>query len=43
MLVTHDPDVGAVCDRIIHMRDGLVEAAEWVAEGPDDRFGEAVA
>jgi putative ABC transport system ATP-binding protein len=24
MIVTHDPEVGAVCDRIIHMRDGLI-------------------
>ena len=28
VLVTHDPDVGAVCDRIIHMRDGLCERSE---------------
>jgi len=24
VLVTHDPEVGAVCDRIVHMRDGLI-------------------
>ncbi len=24
LLVTHDADVGAFCDRIIHMRDGLI-------------------
>jgi putative ABC transport system ATP-binding protein len=24
LLVTHDPEVGAACDRIIRMRDGLV-------------------
>ncbi len=24
VIVTHDPDVGAKCDRIIHMRDGLI-------------------
>jgi ABC-type lipoprotein export system ATPase subunit len=24
MVVTHDPEVGAMCDRIIHMRDGLI-------------------
>ena len=28
VLVTHDADVGAVCDRIIHMRDGLCERSE---------------
>jgi putative ABC transport system ATP-binding protein len=28
VLVTHDPDVGGVCDRIIHMRDGLCERSE---------------
>jgi putative ABC transport system ATP-binding protein len=28
VLVTHDPEVGETCDRIIHMRDGLVEDAE---------------
>jgi putative ABC transport system ATP-binding protein len=27
VLVTHDPEVGETCDRIIHMRDGLVEGA----------------
>ena len=25
LLVTHDSEVGAFCDRIIHMRDGLIE------------------
>ena len=25
LLVTHDAEVGAFCDRIIHMRDGLIE------------------
>ena len=24
VLVTHDPDVTAACDRVIHMRDGVV-------------------
>jgi putative ABC transport system ATP-binding protein len=28
VLVTHDPEVGETCDRIIHMRDGLVEGVE---------------
>jgi putative ABC transport system ATP-binding protein len=32
VLVTHDPEVGETCDRIIHMRDGLVEGIElWSA------------
>ena len=32
LLVTHDPEVGAACDRIIRMRDGLVVADERVAD-----------
>jgi ABC-type lipoprotein export system ATPase subunit len=42
VLVTHDSDVGAVCDRIIHMRDGLCERSESlvVSEHPS---GEAAA
>jgi ABC-type lipoprotein export system ATPase subunit len=28
VLVTHDSEVGDTCDRIIHMRDGLVEGVE---------------
>jgi len=32
ILVTHDPEVGAACDRIIRMRDGLVAADERVAD-----------
>jgi putative ABC transport system ATP-binding protein len=30
VLVTHDREVGAFCDRIIHVRDGLVEGIEQV-------------
>jgi ABC-type lipoprotein export system ATPase subunit len=26
LLVTHDTEVGAFCDRVIHMRDGLIQA-----------------
>jgi len=32
ILVTHDQEVGAACDRIIRMRDGLVVADERVAD-----------
>jgi len=32
LLVTHDAEVGASCDRIIHMRDGLIVADERVTE-----------
>jgi ABC-type lipoprotein export system ATPase subunit len=32
VLVTHDPEVGETCDRIIHMRDGLVESVEFRAQ-----------
>jgi len=31
ILVTHDPEVGAACDRIIRMRDGLIVADERAA------------
>ncbi|HET9522433.1 MAG TPA: ABC transporter ATP-binding protein [Candidatus Limnocylindrales bacterium] len=30
VLVTHDPEVGATCDRIIRMRDGLIAGDERV-------------
>ncbi len=30
LIVTHDPDVGATCDRIIRMRDGVIVADERV-------------
>jgi putative ABC transport system ATP-binding protein len=32
LIVTHDAEVGATCDRIIRMRDGLIVADERVAE-----------
>ncbi|GAH45135.1 unnamed protein product, partial [marine sediment metagenome] len=30
VLVTHDPEVAVVCDRTIHVRDGVVETSEAV-------------
>ncbi len=30
LLVTHDPEVGATCDRIIRMRDGLIVGDEHI-------------
>ncbi len=32
VLVTHDAEVGARCDRIIRMRDGLIVGDERVAQ-----------
>jgi predicted ABC-type transport system involved in lysophospholipase L1 biosynthesis ATPase subunit len=32
VIVTHDPEVGAACDRIIRMRDGLIIGDERAAE-----------
>jgi putative ABC transport system ATP-binding protein len=32
LIVTHDPEVGASCDRIIRMRDGLIVADERVTD-----------
>lgn len=32
ILVTHDPEVGAACDRIVRMRDGVIVADERSAE-----------
>lgn len=32
VIVTHDPEVGARCDRIIHMRDGLIISENGKAE-----------
>ena len=43
VLVTHDAEVGAACDRIIRMRDGLVQAVELVNEPTLSDVGEAAA
>jgi len=45
ILVTHDPDVAEACDRVIHMRDGLV-ACDVTPDAPGvarDEAWEAVA
>ncbi len=37
VVVTHDPEVGAKCDRIIHMRDGnVVNQNGLVSDVTDD-------
>jgi ABC-type lipoprotein export system ATPase subunit len=43
VLVTHDAEVGAACDRIIRMRDGLVRAVELVNDPAPGDVGEAAA
>jgi putative ABC transport system ATP-binding protein len=43
VLVTHDAEVGAACDRIIRMRDGLVQAMELVREPTPGKAEEAAA
>ena len=43
MIVTHDPEVGAGCDRIVRMRDGLVRAVELVNDPTAGDVGEAAA
>jgi ABC-type lipoprotein export system ATPase subunit len=37
VLVTHDPEVGAACDRIIRMRDGLVACDDLPRVTPSTR------
>ncbi|HEY6058803.1 MAG TPA: ABC transporter ATP-binding protein, partial [Candidatus Limnocylindrales bacterium] len=36
IIVTHDAEVGAACDRIIRMRDGLVQTIELVEDEEDE-------
>jgi putative ABC transport system ATP-binding protein len=45
ILVTHDPEVAAACDRVVRMRDGRVREPSLAAvpEPMDDASGEAVA
>ena len=40
VLVTHDAEVGATCDRIIRMRDGLIVGDERVAPVPEAALGD---
>lgn len=37
LVVTHDPDVAAACDRIVHMRDGRVLQVEFPASSDPQR------
>ena len=37
VLVTHDPEVGAACDRIVRMRDGLVDCDDLPRVTPSTR------
>ena len=37
VLVTHDPEVGAACDRIVSMRDGLIVGSERPAAASQQR------
>jgi len=39
VLVTHDPDVAAACDRIVHMRDGEVVREEVASVRLEQRVG----
>jgi len=41
LLVTHDPEVGDTCDRIIRMRDGLIVGDERVAPQAEAAYGDA--
>jgi ABC-type lipoprotein export system ATPase subunit len=43
ILVTHDPEVGTACGRIIRMRDGLVHGIDVVEDPTPVELGEAVA
>ena len=41
VVVTHDPGVGAMCDRIVRMRDGLI-IGEEIPAGVDAQAGQVV-
>ncbi|MBM3216079.1 ABC transporter ATP-binding protein [Candidatus Poribacteria bacterium] len=32
LMVTHEPDIAGYCQRIIRLRDGVVEADQWIRE-----------
>ncbi|MCC5575064.1 ABC transporter ATP-binding protein [Microtetraspora sp. AC03309] len=41
LVATHNPEVAAVCDRVVRMRDGKITADEWLTPPDDvlDRIG----
>ncbi|MCS7255025.1 MAG: hypothetical protein RMJ05_01510, partial [Thermomicrobium sp.] len=39
VIVTHDPRIGAMCDRIVQMRDGRIIDDGFAGSEPDSRGG----
>jgi putative ABC transport system ATP-binding protein len=40
VLITHDPSLAALCDRVIHMEDGLIEKDE-ASQAPSSKLAQA--